>query len=103
MSLKTYHILTLLRQLAFIAIVYTLTIQPVIYSFEFQNNTDYELVDIDWEENTNENELEDDDKKVRHHLFFEQYTCSYKLANYQNSNLICRFDQDVLIPPPKKA
>jgi len=109
MILVFYNILTLLRQFAFIAVVYALVIQPVAATFAVVSQADYELADFDGGEKDTEDESQEeerDEEKINlqiAHIHASDFSYYNRLSCHNEQSLLLNFSLEILIPPPEQV
>lgn len=102
---ENQHITILLRQLTFVFIVCVMAFQPISQTLPCLVDSNYEIVDHDWDEDTDKEESEDSskDKKIEPQLLNtsvqfcnlkERSTTDY--APYSKWSL----SMEIFIPPP---
>ncbi len=105
MNMKLSHIISFSKHFAIIIVLYAIVVQPVTQALDLLSQAEYELVNIDLEEDSSEDEFEKEDKnkKIATQLPYKYPTYIQKFKDYNNNNLLCKFLQEILIPPPKQA
>ncbi|MBC8756745.1 hypothetical protein H2O64_18875 [Kordia sp. YSTF-M3] len=102
------HILNLIKQIPFLLVLCAMLLQPIANTFSIFSDTSFELVDYDFEDDTEE-EVEDKTEKdtkiepQRIHSTIAYCDLSNINANHylQQSRWSCNLD--ILIPPPRHA
>lgn len=109
MKITEYNILSGLKYSAVILVLFSLLLQPLSQAISIFNNEDIELVAIDWEEDTSDEEdIQEDDNKEDEKiepqpLNNQKHTSIYAttISNYDVLESVLDFNLDILIPPPK--
>ena len=95
--------------LTLLAVVYTMVIRPANLALAFFDQSDYELIDWDGQEDTNEEEKQEKEVKyenidlqfvvnhVHYFAYIEGYSSYFKYGNVPD------FSLKIPIPPPERA
>jgi hypothetical protein len=103
------NILSLLRHLAFIAVVYGMFIQPVAETFVFFSQAHYELADLDGAEETNKEEKQEEDREDNkidlQNVSVYEYHLAYfeKSSHYGEHGRMWDFTPEIPITPPEQV
>lgn len=103
------HIVTLLRQLAFITILCTMVAQPLMQTIVLLGNFNYELADFEKGEGSDDEEKQEDDSKDKkielqivspstHRYIYDDTTLDYLKQNFK-----WNFSLEIPIPPPEQV
>ena len=112
MDTSSNNILNSLKYGAFALVLFSLLLQPLALVVSIFNNETIELVAIDWEEDSSDEEdkLEDDSKedeeKIEPQLINTQrqtFINASITSNYDVFESVLDFNLEILIPPPKLA
>jgi len=107
MSYKESHLFILSKQISFALGLLGMISQPISKAFSSTSDTNYELVDIDWEDDTEKEEAEDkleEDEKVRPYttiLLVSDTDRSKCSIHFYNLQLDASYSIEILIPPPE--
>ncbi|QHI36829.1 hypothetical protein IMCC3317_21990 [Kordia antarctica] len=110
MIFRRSHIFNIFKHITFVLVVCVMILQPISEVFSCFSDINYELVDIDWEDDTEEKEgkegKNEKNKKIEHQ--FTTTTLAFcNLSNtsanhyLQQSKWSCHLE--ILIPPPRQA
>ncbi len=108
MDISRYNILNSLKYGAFALVLFSILLQPISQAISIFNNEDIELVAIDWEEDTSD---EEDDSKEDEERIEPQFLNTQRqtfinasiTSNYNVFESVLDFNLEILIPPPKLA
>lgn len=109
MSLRLHSIIDILKQIAFIVVIYAIVIQPAVQTFSFFSQYHYELMDLEGDEDTNKEEKQEDDSRDEKIDFdnvntnYNQYPYNQGSSSYINPKLLWNFNQEIPIPPPERV
>lgn len=109
MKKSNHNITYILRLLAVVSIVCAMMIQPTIQSLAYLNNQDFELVEMDTEENSNEKESQEEDsidENTELELSSPHYNPNMlikKSSIFGKQHLKWDFTLETHIPPPEQA
>ena len=105
MNRQGNNIVSILRLISFVCVLYALAIQPVISSFIQVNEISNEIVSLDTEENSNKNQENEEKEESKKLDFFTSHIDSIEFVNkifiLYKSNLLCDITLDMHIPPPE--
>lgn len=107
MSHKDSHIFQILKQTSFALVLIVMILQPISEAFSSVSDVNYELADIDWDDDTDKEETEDtfeEDEKVRPYATnFSVVDTSLSNHNihFYNLQLGASLSIEIVIPPPK--
>jgi hypothetical protein len=110
MKASQYNILNSLKYGAFALVLFSLLLQPLSQVISILNNNDIELVSIDWEEDSlDEEDKQEDDSKEDEEKTEPQYLNNQRqiliyvstTSNYDILESVLDFNLEILIPPPK--
>ncbi|WP_298426719.1 hypothetical protein [uncultured Kordia sp.] len=97
----------MLKQISFALVLFVMVLQPISQAFSSYTYINYELVDTDWEDDTDNEETEDkleEDQKVRPYATSFAVTDT-DLSHYTTHFYILQTDAshsiEILIPPPE--
>lgn len=109
MIYKHSHIFNIFKHISFVLVLCVLILQPITEAFSSFSDVNYELVDIDWEDDTDKEEKEgkSEQKKKIEPQFVNantSYSDLYKYAfHYYIQRLKLSNNLEILIPPPELA
>lgn len=107
MSYKDSHIFNILKHISFVLVLCVMILQPISEIFSDSSTSNYELVDIDWEDDADKEDTEEnteEGKKVR------PYATNFSIVDTSFNNYIVHFyvpksspsrSLEILIPPPE--
>jgi hypothetical protein len=109
MIYKHWHIFNIFKHISFVLVLCVMILQPISETFSCFSDANYELVDIDWEDDTDKKEKEEkseENKKIEPqpiHSTIAYCDLSNANANHylQLSKWSCHLE--ILIPPPRQA
>ncbi|WP_430411783.1 hypothetical protein [Kordia sp.] len=107
MSYKDSHIFNIIKQISFALVLIVMILQPISQVFSSFSDANYELVDIDWEDDTDKEEVEDtfeENEKVRPYTtnFSVTDTAVYSTTtHFYKLQLDASHSIEILIPPPE--
>ncbi|WP_299256297.1 hypothetical protein [uncultured Aquimarina sp.] len=106
MNDKQQNSIHFFRQFVFIFVVCTMIIQPVIQTFDFLFQDNYELANYDWDKNTEKEEQEKDGKDEKIEILITsdysyQFTQNKKSQCPWLQTYLCDVYQEIPIPPPE--
>ena len=107
MSYKDSHIFNILKHISFVLVLCVMILQPISEVFSDSSTSNYEMVDIDWEDDTDKEDTEEkteEGKKVRPYIThfslvdtdFNNYNVHFYVSK-SNAN----HSLEILIPPPE--
>ncbi|MEM6719470.1 MAG: hypothetical protein AAF611_09160 [Bacteroidota bacterium] len=108
MSQTRTYFFQIIRQSAFVLVLCALFLQPVIKTYTLFVDASYELVDHDFDDDS-EKELEDTsekDEKVTHdsiHFMFVETDLSLYNSHFYVQRMGLSHNIEILIPPPEMA
>jgi len=108
MNLKLPNIICFLRHFTFVIIMNVIVVLPVEKVFENFNHAQYELTDLNFEEDNKEEEKQKDDiknEKIEFHAIhynYQYYLNNKEASSYSHPKLLWNFNQEIPIPPPEK-
>lgn len=107
MSYKDSHIFNIFKHISFVLVLCVMIFQPISEIFSNSTKSKYEMVDIDWEDDTDKEDTEEnteEGKKVRPYatnfLVVDTDLYNYNVHFYvPKSSASCSLE--ILIPPPE--
>lgn len=109
MFYKYSHIFKILKQISFALVLFVIILQPISQIYASLSDPNYELVDIDWEDDTDKEETKnqlEENQKIRPYttLLNIEITDFFKPSNYfYIVQINTSYSVEILIPPPKFA
>ncbi|WP_299158172.1 hypothetical protein [uncultured Tenacibaculum sp.] len=103
------NILSVLRFISFVCVLYSQAIQPIVSSFIIIDEISNEIVCVDVEENSSDNENQENEEKEEFekisfsNSFFDSIEFELKILILNNSKLLRDIALDTHIPPPETA
>lgn len=107
MLYKHSHIFKILKQISFVLVLCVMILQPISQAFSSLTDMNYELVDIDWEDDADKEETNDqleENEKIR--PFITNFSVGLTdLSNHPNHfyniPIDASYSVEILIPPPE--
>ena len=107
MNLEHNVIVIYAKRLTFILVLFTLVLKPLIETITFINDSNYELVIIDVELDTNDEEHQEEESNVEKEILqLASSYCHLTYTNIKNTNTLyylslnSSFEIAINIPPP---
>ncbi|WP_025663084.1 hypothetical protein [Aquimarina megaterium] len=109
MKLFCHNIFSFIKYGSFIIVLVGMLLQPIVQTITLFTNDDIELVEVDWEEDSDEEEKQEDDCKYeknelkilnsydRHFIYASEHSCYQVLQPHYD------FDLEIPIPPPEQV
>ncbi|WP_046756190.1 hypothetical protein [Kordia jejudonensis] len=107
MQYKDSHTFQMLKQISFALVLIVMILQPISQAFSSFSDVNYELVDMDWEDDTDKEETEDtieEDEKVRPyatHFMVANSDLSKHTTPFYRLQVDASLSIEILIPPPE--
>lgn len=108
MKLFCHNIFSFIKYGSFVIVLVSMLLQSIVQTITLFANDDIELVEVDWEEDSEEEKQEDDCKDGKNEFkilnsydrrFIYASECSY----YQVFQPYYDFDLEIPIPPPEQV